>query len=147
MHRLLTLRTVPQLAPSALSYTSFDWNSLLRRMQQMQLGATTCPERVSSAASRFASASPLAKPQRQVHNRAAGSYMVLRGSFAAQADVAALAAPQLYTPHASAPLAVAASASRFKGYEMSCTMLSSEQVCRLSTVRHMRCKIWQADTS
>jgi hypothetical protein len=127
LFRVLTLRSVPQIAPSAIKYTTFHWNAILRRLQQMILTATTCPDRLDWSAA--APENPaVARAARATRNRSAGSYLALRGSLAPQADAAALAAPSFFPPWLEAPLAVAATAAPFRRCEMSCALLSAERV-------------------
>lgn len=71
-------------------------------------------------------------------NRSAGTYLCLRGLYAAQVDVSCLAAPELYPAWLQDPLLVSASTTPFQGYEMCCTLLSADQVCatQLTRIEH-----------
>lgn len=61
-------------------------------------------------------------------NRSAGSYLCLRGLYAAQVDVSCLADSGLYPAWLADPLLVSASTASFQGYEMCSTLLSADQV-------------------
>ena len=36
-YRLLSLRSVPQLPPASIDFTTFTWTAILRRLRQMQI--------------------------------------------------------------------------------------------------------------
>lgn len=124
--RLLSLRTAPQVAQDSVKYTTFQWNGILKRLLQMFITRSACSEKLDWS---IDVGSPgVVQGFRGKCNRSAGSYVCLRGLFAAQADVSCLAAPGLYPAWLQDPLVASASTAAFQGYEMSCTMLSADQV-------------------
>jgi tubulin delta len=125
-YRLLTLRTVPQVDAAAAKFCTFNWDSNLKRLLQMYITRTTCSEQLDWAV-------PVAdvsvrQGYRGVTNKAVGSFAVLRGTFAAQVDARMLANPSLYAATVAQPLQVAAEPTQIAHFDMSCTMLSSDQV-------------------
>ena len=126
---MLTLRAAPQIASDAVKYTSFNWNAILRRLQQMTITGTTCPDRLDWSAAPDSPA--LTRADQPVHNKSAGSYLAVRGTLAPQVDVSALAAASFFPPWQDEPVAVAAAHAPFRRYEMSCALLTSEKVCAL----------------
>ena len=125
-YKLLTLRTVPQIEQDAVRYTTFAWPALLKRLMQMFVTGTTCPDRLDWSAT--AGGADVAQGYRGAYNKSAGSVLVARGLLAPQVDVASVAAGQFYPSWQATPLLAAASAKPFRGYEMCCTMLSSDRV-------------------
>lgn len=124
--QVLTLRSAPQIPADAVKFSTFNWNAILKRLQQMFVTGTTCPDRLDwSAAPDKASVS---QGYRGGFNRSAGSYLVVRGNLAPQVDVSALAAPHFFPDWVHSPLAVAASSTPFRKYEMTCSLLSSDRV-------------------
>ena len=125
-YRLLSLRTAPQVAQGSVKFTTFQWNAILKRLLQMFITRSACSEksdwdvdvRIPGVSQGF----------RGKYNRSAGSYISLRGLFAAQVDVSCLAAKGLFPGWLRDPLLVSSSAACFQGYEMSCTMISADQV-------------------
>jgi tubulin delta len=126
-YKVLTLRTVPQIAQDAVKYTTFTWNAILKRLLQMFITSSTCPDSLDWSS---AQASPnVAKGYRGGSNKSAGSFLVVRGLFAPQVDVSAAVAPHYFPAWNTNPLQVVASKVPFRGYEMCSTLLSSDKVC------------------
>jgi hypothetical protein len=124
--QVLTVRSVPQIAADAIKYTTFHWNAILKRLQQMFITSTTCPDRLDWSAALESAA--VSQGYRGCYNKSAGSYLVLRGQLAPQVDVSPLAAPHFYPGWLHEPLRVAASAAPFQAYDMSSTLLSADRV-------------------
>jgi tubulin delta len=125
-YKILTLRTVPQISQSAVKYTTFTWNAILKRLLQMFITSSTCPDSLDWSS---AQASPhVAQGYRGCSNKSAGSLLVVRGLFAPQVDVSAAAAPHFFPAWKPQPLQVVASKAPFQGYEMSSTLLSADKV-------------------
>lgn len=142
-YKLLTLRTVPQIEQSAVKYTTFAWSALLKRLMQMFVTGTTCPDRLDWS---VATGADVTQGYRGAYNKSAGSVLVARGLLAPQVDAAAVAAAQFYPPWQTTPLLVAASARPFQGYEMCGTMLSSDRVrpCPFTVACSERCSVLAA---
>eukprot|EP00892_Ulva_mutabilis_P006400 jgi/Ulvmu1/4131/UM019_0110.1 len=126
-YRLLSLRTAPQVARDSVKFTTFQWNGILKRLLQMFITRSACSERLDWS---IDVGSPgVAQGFRGKCNRSAGTYICLRGLFAAQVDVSCMAAPGLYPTWLRDPLLASACTDSFHGYEMSCTLLSADQGC------------------
>ena len=123
---MLTLRCAPQIPANAVKFSTFNWNAILKRLQQMFITGTTCPDRLDWSAA--PDKHTVSQGYRGASNKSAGSFLVTRGSLAPQVDVTALAAPHFYPAWSQSPLTVAASATPFRKYDMSCSLLSSDQV-------------------
>lgn len=115
------------MAQSTVKFTTFQWNGILKRLLQMFITRVACSEQLDWS---VGVGSPrVAQGFHGERNRSAGTHLCLRGLYAAQVDVSCLAAPELYPSWLPDPLLVSASSTPFQGYEMSCTLLSADQVC------------------
>jgi tubulin delta len=125
-YKILTLRTVPQISQNAVKYTTFTWNAILKRLLQMFIISSTCPDSLDWSSAQ--ASSHVAQGYRGGSNKSAGSFLITRGLFAPQVDVSAAAAPHFFPAWQPQPLQVVASKVPFRGYEMCSTLLSADKV-------------------
>lgn len=124
--KLLTLRSSPQVPENALKFTTFQWSSILKLLLQMFVTQSTCTERLDWGVAAGSLRTGMRLHEKR--NRSAGSYLCLRGRDVAQADALCLRHPGLYPSWLQNPLLVSASTKPFNGRDMSCTLLSADQV-------------------
>ena len=124
--RVLSLRVSPQVPAALLKFTTYSWNAVLKRLLQMFITQSGASERLDWSVK--VGSPSVAQGLRGKSNKASGSYVVLRGTLAAQADVSALADPALAPGWMIDPLLAAASPYAFRGHEMLVTLLSADQV-------------------
>ncbi|KAG2448245.1 hypothetical protein HYH02_006829 [Chlamydomonas schloesseri] len=131
-YRLLTLRSVPQLPPANIDFTTFTWPALTKRLRQMLVTGSVLEEGLdwsitpqSPGSAAAAAAGPgLAGPS---VNRALASWLILRGQGAGEVDVGDFADPALTAAWSAEPLAVSYSAGRFGRCAMSACLLSNDR--------------------
>jgi len=127
-YRLLSLRSIPQVPPASIDFTTFTWPALLKRMRQMLITGSILEEGmdwglVSSAGS------PGGPPGSRATglNRSLANWMVLRGQAAGEVDVSDFEDTGLHPPWAVNPLMVTSSPHRFNKCAMAAAMLSNDQ--------------------
>nr|AAB71840.1 tubulin Uni3 [Chlamydomonas reinhardtii] len=131
-YRLLTLRSVPQLPPANIDFTTFTWPALTKRLRQMLVTGSVLEEGLDwsitpqSPGAAAALGAGLAGP---TVNRALASWLILRGQGAAEADVGEFADPALSAAWSPEPLSVSYSTGRFGRCAMSACLLSNDRHC------------------
>lgn len=131
-----------QIPSHSMSFTTFSWPAILKRLRQMLLTGCKVEEGINWGIN-------LDKADRSQIKKSLGNYLVLRGQVgtddaarfvccsdltdtlaqgASAADISSFEDPRLYCPLACQPLMVATSPNRLGGCEMTASLLSNSQV-------------------
>ncbi|EDO39408.1 predicted protein [Nematostella vectensis] len=140
-YKLLSLRSIPQMAEKSMAYSTYNWSGLLKHLRQMLIADASMEEGIdwevrlpadgisdhhSQASSSGTQSNP---PLRQNFNKSIANRVVMRGKDVTYADPSAFADPRLYVDWMpSYDLgSITCHLRPFNNYEKSVTLLSNSQ--------------------
>lgn len=122
---LLTLRVVPQVAPSVRAFTTTTWPSIVRTLRQMVATGARTDQGVDWSQREGPSSGTLRSPA--CLGKSLASLLVLRGTGASAVDPSPLRDPALYPSWCVDPLQVVSCPVPFDHCDMSGSLLSNDQ--------------------
>lgn len=118
-YKVLSLRSVPQVPPKSMDFTTFKWDATIKRIRQMQMTGAATEEGLNWYMT----------PGRKGMNRTLAAHLTLRGPGASEADVASFRDPQLYASLNADPFRYSHHPAPFCRHETAASLVSNDQAC------------------
>eukprot|EP00026_Physarum_polycephalum_P001013 Phypoly_transcript_01014.p2 GENE.Phypoly_transcript_01014~~Phypoly_transcript_01014.p2 ORF type:complete len:461 (+),score=81.77 Phypoly_transcript_01014:2396-3778(+) len=145
-YKLMNLKTIPQMPPSSIPFSSYNWTGLLKHLHQMLIADSNLEEGINwsiKADDPPPPTGPYSRPRaRNIINRSLANLLILRGDVAYSTQTPAFSNPSLYTPWAPNPFMLCAHEKKFNNYDKMAVLLSNSQ-----SVVHLLDSILECATS
>ncbi len=130
-YKLLSLKTIPQIADSSHAYSRFLWAGLLKHLRQMLMTDSPTEEGMDWGISPPSSTEGSGAAARNKINTSLANLLILRGNELGEVDGRVLSEPRLYSDHTppSRRFSMWCSDCAFNRYEKCCTLVSNNQSC------------------
>eukprot|EP00877_Chromochloris_zofingiensis_P000033 jgi/Chrzof1/1002/Cz01g36130.t1 len=132
--KLVSIRSVPQMAAANIDFTTFSWGGILKRLRNMAVTGSFLEEGMSwapAASSSSSGSQHSTLPIYKYKNKAVTSMVMLRGQGAFDTDVSDFLDPYWHSSWSVDPVMVAAHTAKFNKCPLSASLLANDQASLL----------------